>query len=495
MVPRKEEAEIGDFRKMGTPGSEIASAALLPQKMRLLILILLAVLLILPGLNRTGLAGYDDAFHAHEGREMATSGDWSNIRFNGKITFDYLPMFCWMEATSFKVLGISDFAAKFPAALLGLGTIVLLYFLTLELTGQAWLALLAMMVLMSTQFFLKLATHAMTDVPFTFFFSLAIFLYLKGLKKPPYLALLGVPLGLGMLTRSLIGLLPLGVILLHLLVGKRYKLLFSPWLALGVLLALSFPSAWLAVQVRQHGITALTSHFGFFQGKLRASETASQWSSLLNYPIALLKYYWPWLPFLLVGLVHATRAAMSRRDTVSALLIVWVLVVLVPFSFAQTRYPRYILSAFPAFSILSAMALNRWLPEGRRELFFKGACLAGCLTVFLTIIFPAKQRATDILALAPVADANSRPEERIFFYTYEDTRDDFEWQYLWYGHRYTELSPTLKALALRLTQEKRATGIIDNVSYHQLLGQLPPEISQEMRILARSENLVCFHLY
>jgi hypothetical protein len=94
-----------------------------------------------------------------------------------------------------------------------------------------------------------------------------------------------------------------------------------------------------------------------------------------------------------------------------------------------------------------------------------------------------------------VADANSRPEERIFFYTYEDTRDDFEWQYLWYGHRYTELSPTLKALALRLTQEKRATGIIDNVSYHQLLGQLPPEISQEMRILARSENLVCFHLY
>jgi 4-amino-4-deoxy-L-arabinose transferase-like glycosyltransferase len=495
MVPRKEEAEIGDFRKMGTPGSEIASAALLPQKMRLLILILLAVLLILPGLNRTGLAGYDDAFHAHEGREMASSGDWGNIRFNGKITFDYLPMFCWMEATSFKVLGINDFAGKFPAALLGLGTIVLLYFLTLELTGQAWLALLAMMVLMSTQFFLKLAGHAMTDVPFAFFFTLAIFLYLKGLKKPPYLALLGVPIGLGLLTRSLIGLLPLGVIVLHLLLSKRHKLLFSPWLALGVLLALSFPSAWLAVQVRQHGVTALTSHFGFVQGKLHAGEATSQWRSLLNYPTALLKYYWPWLPFLLAGFVHAARVTISRRDTVSALLIVWVLVVLVSFSFAQTRYPRYILSAFPAFSILSAMALNRWLPEGRRDWFFKDACLAGCLAVFLTIVFPAKQRATDILALAPVADANSLPEERIFFYTYEDKRNDFEWQYLWYGHRYTELSPTLNAMATRLTQEKRATGIVDNVSYQQLLGQLPPETSQQMRILARSENLVCFQLY
>jgi 4-amino-4-deoxy-L-arabinose transferase-like glycosyltransferase len=479
---------------MGIAGPGMASAALLTQKKQLLILTVLTVLLIFPGLRRKGLAGYDDAFHAHEGREMVTSGDWSNIRFNGKITFDYLPMFCWMEATSFKVLGINDFAAKFPAALLGLGTIVLLYFVTLELTGQAWLSLLAMIVLMSTQFFLKVATHAMTDVPFTFFFSLAIFLYLKGLKKPAHLALLGLPIGLGMLTRSVIGLLPLGVILVHLFLSKRYKLLFSPWLALGVVLALSLPSAWLAVQVHQHGATALASHLEFVQGKLRPGEGATQRSTLLNYPIAILKYYWPWLPFLLAGLVQATRATISRRDEVATLLIVWVLVVLVPFSLAQTRYPRYILSAFPAFSILSAMALDRWIPEGRRVLFFKGACVAGCLAVIFTIMFPPKQRAADILTLAPVADANSRPGERILFYTYEDRRDDFQWQYLWYGHRYTELAPTLKALALRLTQEKSATGIVDTTSYQQLLEQLPPEMSRQMKILARSENLVCFRL-
>jgi len=481
---------------MGITGPGMQSAEERPQtyKKQVLILAVLAALLLFPVLDRTGLAGFDDAFHAHEGREMATSGDWSAIRFDGKVTFDYLPMYCWMEASSFKIFGINDFAAKFPTALLGLATILLLYFLTLEFTGQAWLSLLAMMVLMSTQFFLKNATHAMTDVPFTFFFTLAIFFYLKGLKQPAYLALLGLPIGLAMLTRSVIGLLPLGVIVVHLFLTKRYKSLFSPWLALGALLALSLPSAWLALQVRQFGDAALTSHLLFVQGKLQAGQASRQWSTLLNYPIAMLKYYWPWLPFLLAGLVQATRAMIARRDAVATLLIVWILLVIVPFSLAQTRYPRYILSAFPAFSILSAMALDRWLPEARRGLFFKAGCAAGCLAVLLTLVFPAKARATDIRALAPVADTNSVAEQRILFYTYEDKRADYQWQYLWYGHRYTELAPTLTALALRLTQSRNATGIVDKSSYLQLLLLLPPGTAQEMKILGRSENLVCFQL-
>lgn len=479
---------------MVTAESGLVNATVPSQKKQILILVLLAALLIFPGLRRNGLAGYDDAYHAHEGREMVTSGDWGSMHLNGRPTFDYLPMFCWMEAASFRVLGVNDFAAKFPVALLAIATFLLLYFLTLELTRNAWLSLLATIVLMSTQFYLKLSTHAMTDVPFTFFFTLAIFLYVKGLKKPHYLALMGLPVGLGMLARSVIGLLPLVIIVVHLLLTRRYRLVFSPWLILGAFIALSFPSAWLAVQVHRHGSIALASHLNFVLGKARAGETPSPWSTVFNYPIALLKYYWPWLPFLVVGFVQATRATLARRDEVGALLISWVVMVIVPFSLVHTRYPRYILPAFPAFSILSAVALDGWLPEKRRTLFFHGACAAGCLAIVLTFAFPPKPRASDILALAPVADANSNPEERILFYTYQDGRDDFEWQYLWYGHRYTEQAPTLKALALRLTREKSATGIVDAASYQRLLAQLPAEVSQRMKTLARSENLVCFRL-
>ena len=70
-----------------------------------------------------------------------------------------------------------------------------------------------MWIMLFTQYFMKYARHVMTDVPFTFFFLLAIFFYVKGLKQLRYLVLCGVAIGLSILTRSVIGFIPLGIIL------------------------------------------------------------------------------------------------------------------------------------------------------------------------------------------------------------------------------------------------------------------------------------------
>ena len=110
-----------------------------------------------------------------------------------------------------KLFGFNDFAAKLPASLLGFGTILLTYFLTKELADSVWLPLFAMVVLMSTQYFMKYAGHAMTDIPYAFFFALAMFFYVKGLRNPRYLVLCGLPVALAVLTRSILGILPVGI--------------------------------------------------------------------------------------------------------------------------------------------------------------------------------------------------------------------------------------------------------------------------------------------
>jgi len=126
---------------------------------------------------------------------MLLTGDWWSIRFNGYYNYEYPPVFIWLEALSMKVWGISDFAAKFPSALLGLGTIILVFMLTRNLTDQFWLPVISMWIMLFTQYFMKYARHVMTDVPFTFFFLLAIFFYVKGLKQLRYLVLCGVAIG------------------------------------------------------------------------------------------------------------------------------------------------------------------------------------------------------------------------------------------------------------------------------------------------------------
>jgi 4-amino-4-deoxy-L-arabinose transferase-like glycosyltransferase len=461
------------------------------QTTRFLVLALLSALLLFPSLHRPGLAGYDDSFFAHESKEMVRTGDWGNVRLNGEIILQIPPMYLWLQACSFKLFGINDAAAKLPTVVLGFATILLMYFLTLELTGDTWLSLFAMLVLASTQFFLKNATHAMTDVPFTFFFTLAIFFYVKGLKNGAYLTLMGLPLGLALLTRSVVGFLALGIMVAHLVLTKRYKLLWSPWLICGVALALALFSMWYVWQYRQHGGAFLTSHLEFLSGKFRGEGKSTGWITIFNYPLALLKYYWPWLPFLVAGLVIEVRATLREKDQTAILLIVWVLLVFVPFSLAETRYPRYIMSVFPAFSILSAIALDRWLPVARRTLFFNVACGVGCLAICLSLLLPPKARADDILKLAPIAEANSAPDQRVIIYTYEDGREDYLFQFIWYSNRYAQLPANVDDLAATLRRTERATVIVDKQTYQKLLPQIP---GKTPRILGESANLICFRI-
>src|SRR5215468_4360801 len=180
------------------------------------LLFVISSIVLFSSLGKGGLSGYDDAFYAHYGKEMIRSGDWWSLRLNGYHVFEFPPMFPWLEALSMKVFGVTDFAAKFPAALSGLLTIVLTYLIANELFTGVWAPVLTMAILSGTQIFIKYAMHSMTDAPFTFFFTLSLYLYLKGLKKPSHFSLSGVAIGGAILTRSVLGLIPLGAIFLPL---------------------------------------------------------------------------------------------------------------------------------------------------------------------------------------------------------------------------------------------------------------------------------------
>jgi 4-amino-4-deoxy-L-arabinose transferase-like glycosyltransferase len=456
-----------------------------------LMVMLIAALLLLPAVRGRGLAGYDDAYWAHEAKEMVRSGDWWSVRFNGNFTMDHPPLFPWLEACSFKLFGIHDWSAKLPSALSGLATIALLYFLTLELGGDSWLCLLATLVLASTQFFLKNATHAMTDVTFTFFFTLTIFFYLKGLQRNVYLTLMGLPLAAAVLTRSIVGFLALGIVMVHLVLTRRYKTLFSPWLAGGVALGVALSGGWYWSQYRLHGADLLLSHFRFVYSVAQTNYGSPSRLPISNYLLALLKYYWPWLPFLIAGLVKQARAAIKEGDSNAQLLLTWMVIVIVPFSFAQTKMPRYMMPVLPAFSIVSATCLCSVIPATRRRSFFYAACAVGGVAICASFLVPPKARADDVVKLAPLAEANSSPDQRILIYTYEDGRSDYLCQFIWYSNRYAQLASSVNDLAARLLHSENATVIVDKQSYQKLLPLIP---GRTTHIVGESENLICFRV-
>lgn len=474
--------------------SSIISAVNANHRFHLAAITCLAALLLFANLHVGGLSGYDDAFYAHEGRRMLESGDWWNVRFNGNLNFEYPPLFIWLEAASFAALGISDFTAKFPSALLGLLIILLVFLLAKELSESFWLPILSAWILMLSQYFMKYAMHAMTDVPFVFFFTLAVFAYVKALKKPNYFILFGIAVALGIMTRSAIGLIPLAVIFVHLIVSKRFDLLRRPQFWTGFLLALAIPAAWYVPQYQAHGAPFLNEHFAFITGKVASGkpfELVTFLRGLIEYPYLLVKLYEPWIWLMLFGLVVHIKRAIRGRDSTSALLCLWVAFVIVPFSLAEAKVLRYVLAAFPAFSILAAAPLSGWLEKIKNQTNIAVAYALLCLTIIAIVVFPNPRfRAEEMMKMSPTIQKNVPENRRLVFYTGKDTKYDFHNQLLWYSNRFTEQLNDEAKLKEKLYSNEDTVFVMDKPNFQPLAAD--PRL--RIKTLAETENFVCFEV-
>jgi 4-amino-4-deoxy-L-arabinose transferase-like glycosyltransferase len=492
------------------------------------LLFVISSILLFSSLHKGGLSGYDDAFYAHYGKQMILSGDWWSLRLNGYHVFEFPPMFPWLEALSMKIFGITDFAAKFPAALSGLLTIVLAYLIAKELFNGFWAPTLTMAIMSGTQYFIKYAMHSMTDASFTFFFTLAIYLYLKGLKEPGHFPLTGIAIGAAILTRSVLGLIPLGIIFLHAIVTGKRTLMLSKHFIGAVALSIALPVVWYSSQYSLYGGQFLKEHFSFVASKIGGleagvrdgirqqevilcrtidgqdfktilpidastrSDARGRFSRVVlgfvEYPKLLLRHYWPWLPLALIGLAGQVKALVRSRDAAAALLVIWVACVLIPFSVAEAKVLRYIMPIFPAFAILAATPLSRWAASGRSARWVKLAYLLALAALLLAALFPKpRQRAEDMQSLAPIIDANSNPGRRVILYTYGERRHNYMSQLVWYANRYCVHLTELNTVREALGSCPELIAVIDKQAFKQMSG------AQGIKVMAlgESENFVC----
>ena len=80
------------------------------------------------GLNMP-LVGPDEPRYAQVAREMFERGDWVTPTLGGFTWFEKPALLYWLEIVSYKIFGVTEFAARFGSALFGLGTIICLWIL------------------------------------------------------------------------------------------------------------------------------------------------------------------------------------------------------------------------------------------------------------------------------------------------------------------------------------------------------------------------------
>jgi 4-amino-4-deoxy-L-arabinose transferase-like glycosyltransferase len=450
------------------------------------ILTALAAILLLAPIRTGDLAGYDDARYALVAKHVVLSGHWLEIESNGGPALEHPPLFSWMQAALFIPFGLSDPLAKLPSALCGLGIVLLVAWLGRRLTGDPFTGVLAMFVMATSIYFVKYAARAMTDVPFTFFFLAAVCAWMLGEDDPRWLLAAGAFAAMAQLTRALAGIsIPL-LFAIDLMLNRRRPPL--RYLIGAVLIAFVPPVAWYAQWIYRYGEEFFVRHSMYMNQEV-TGELSPAWrryTGAFEYVWMISKSYWPWLPAMIAGLVFVIRS----KDRKMRILVLWVAVVYVLCAITKSRVLRYMLPAYPAFAILSAIGLLWMLPERtvRNGLRILTPLLA-LVVVGIAIRPPVNLHAIDTRPIARASTAATAPGERITFYDDGAPRFDEMNELLWYGDRYFIAVLESGKLPEALERPQTRVFIMDvNTFQAQVESRIPNQI------IARAGHLVCFRL-
>jgi 4-amino-4-deoxy-L-arabinose transferase-like glycosyltransferase len=450
------------------------------------ILATLSAILLLAPIRAGDLAGYDDARYALVAKHVFLSGHWLEIESNGGPALEHPPLFSWMQAALFVPFGLSDPLAKLPSALCGLGVILLVAWLGRRITGDPFTGVLAMFVMATSIYFLKYAARAMTDVPFTFFFITAVCAWLLGEENPGWLLVAGAFAALAQLTRAMAGLsIPLLFAVDLIANRRRFPLRY---LIAAALIAFLPPAAWYAQWIYRYGQEFFVRHSLYLDQEVYGSLSPPwrRYTGAFEYVWMIAKSYWPWLPAMIAGMVFVIR----ERDRRRRILLLWGAVVYVLCAITRSRVLRYMLPAYPAFAILSAIGLLWLLPERyvRNGLRVVTPPLA-VLVLAIAIRPRVNLHAVDTRAMARASSAATAPGDLITFYDDGAPRWDEMNEMLWYGDRYFVTIWESAKLPEAIQKPRTRVFIMDvNTFRAQVESSIPNQI------VARAGHLVCFRL-
>ncbi len=216
-----------------------------------------------------------------------------------------------------------------------------------------------MFVMATSIYFVKYAARAMTDVPFTFFFLAAVCAWLLGEDDPRWLLAAGAFAAMAQLTRALAGFsIPL-LFAVDMIANRRRPPL--RYLIGAAFIAFLPPAAWYAQWIYRYGEEFFVRHSMYMNQEVTGALSPAwrRYTGAFEYIWMISKSYWPWLPAMIAGMVFVIR----KKDRKLRILILWVAVVYVLCAITKSRVLRYMLPAYPAFAILSAIGLLWLLPE------------------------------------------------------------------------------------------------------------------------------------
>lgn len=343
---------------------------------------------------------WDEQYHAVVASNLATNPFRPVLIHYGSVPYDKTiwisneiwlhkqPLSLWQMALSIKVFGNSIFAVRFPSVLLHVLSTLLVYHIGRRM-GKSTPAFFAAIFFGTSGYLLAFVSGAEgmdhVDTAFTFYILLSTFAFLRYLEKSTWkrALLVGLFVGMAVLTKWLVGLVVLGAWGILLLVrfrknGNHWKnyglawiialLVFIPW---QIYCSIAFPEEF-AIEMaynKKHFFEAVEGHRGtwsFYWDRQEFYFNANRLGSWILGVLALLYVYFTF---------------KSRSVSRSIVLLIFLMLVLF-FSAAATKLNGYVNMALAFYYLMIAFAISdiwdRYMTHSRLKL---------AATIFVAILF------------------------------------------------------------------------------------------------------------
>lgn len=342
----------------------------LKSKRNLFFVVLLTVLVagyLLP-LGNHPLMDPDEGRYSEIPREMTESGDFVTPKLNYVKYFEKPAFLYWANAVAFKAFGETEFASRISVALCALLGIAAAALLAAYMYGNlaGWFAAV---VCGSSLLYFAIGTLNITDMPLSFFLTLAMAAFYVAQREDSkrFYLLFYAACALAVLTKGLVGVvLPGAIIFVYILVTKKWRLFYKPLYVPAIVLffLITVPWFWLVCRANPDFFRFffIQEHFQRYLTKMHDRYEP----------------FWFFIPMIIAGVLPWTAflpGFFSKRSVLRApsdelqrdanrYLVIWFAVIFLFFSASDSKLIPYIVPCIPPLAILIAAEIDRMARDG-----------------------------------------------------------------------------------------------------------------------------------
>lgn len=352
---------------------------------------LVAAILFIPFLGNVHLFDWDEINFAESAREMIASGNYFSVQINFNRFTEKPPLFFWMQVVSMKLFGVNEFSARFPNAICGIITLVVLFRIGKQIFNE-YFARIWVMVYLGTFVTFLYFKSGIIDPWFNLFIFLAIYHFyslttMLQVNRMKHLVLTGVFLGLAVLTKGPVAILIALLTYVVVVVLNRFRFFINGKEFIAIFVTtLLVCFAWFGVDLIQNGPSFLIE---FLQRQIAIFSTndADHGEPFFYHWWVLLLGCFPASIFFMKGMFIQMERNEQKMFKQWMGILFWVTLLL--FSIVKTKIVHYSsLCWFPLTAIASFYLYEIFTGKVRRmHIVFK--LLIGIIGFLLSLILIA----------------------------------------------------------------------------------------------------------